>query len=79
VAKPMPQNGDPDKKTKVFEFIIQALGDHEKEMDRLANRLETTKEDFSAATQKLDKRLDKMTQQVDYIQAQIQQLRKQWL
>ncbi len=75
----MPPNDDQPKKTRLLEFIIQTLGDHEKEMDKIADKLQTTKTTFMVSAKTLDGRLDKIALQIDFLQTQIEQLRKQAL
>lgn len=70
----MPQS-DAARKTQLLEFIIRVLGDHEKQMDRIANKLELTKANLSASTQKLNEKLDKFAHQLDNIQAQVELLK----
>ncbi len=71
----MSPDDQPKDNTQLLGFIIHILGDHEKQMDHLANKLEETKTNLSAATQKLNARLDRINKQMDYIHAQIEKFR----
>jgi hypothetical protein len=75
----MPSGDDQTKKTRLIEFIIRTLNEHEKEMDRITDTLQAAKTNFIVAAKTLDGRLDKILLQVDFLQAQIEQLKKQIL
>ncbi len=71
----MSQDDSSKKKTQLFGFIVHVLGDHEKQMDHLANKLQEAKANFSVAAQRMNSRLDKINEQVDYIRNEIEKLK----
>ena len=72
----MAQNDGPNDKTRLLELFVRALEDHEKEMDRIADNLQTVKAKLSSDIEAVNVRIAKINPKLSYIESQIEQLKK---
>ena len=72
----MAQNDGPNDKTRLLELFVRALEDHEKEMDHIADNLQTVKAKLSSDIEAVNVRIEKINPKLSYIESQIEQLKK---
>ncbi len=73
----MPQTGDSDDTgTRMLEFILKYLEEHEKTMDRLITGVENAENDLSVYLKNLDARLQKITDEIARLERKIDQAKQ---
>jgi prefoldin subunit 5 len=71
----MPSMDNRDDREKIYDMILAALAEHERQIDQLITRITAKKEELTQNKNNLNKSLDEILKQITNIEKQIQQVR----